>query len=706
MSSSTTFPFRDKYISCPPESQHMYTADIRTNKVPLIIDNGSYQCRAGWATEEQPLLIFRNLVAKQRGKKEVVQETRIGQDISNIEVVRWMLKSHFDRDVVVNYDLQEQVFDHLFSHLGIEGQGSLDHPIVLTEAVCNPSHSRQLMNELLFECYRVPSVATGVDSLYSLYNNRPESMASDGIILSSGYQTTHVLPFVDGKLDITQCRRINIGGAQSVAFLHRLMQLKYHRHFAAINLSRSEEILKEHCYVAEDFSAELNQWSNQQYYNKHVHKMQLPYTPLPGWSTGDKTEQRKQRVQRLQEINAKRREEKLTADQEKLQLLSEALAALCEEDEDEDARSKLLEEVGFTSEEEITLAVTKLTASIHKAKEKMYAIDSKDNMSVEAVDNTDYDLLGIPDKDLTAEMLEKKKRQQMMKSIQDTLTHTKRGREEVRSRMEEGLRLLEENREEDFQKWLNNIKSLKQEILNERSLRHQRKSNQTKRGSVEAQERMKRLAQLAQDTKKKEDTFGMNDEDWEVYKEVSRDGGDSDSEAEQEKLLELEQILQDFDPSYEKESNPTSSHFDLAEYYQLHLGTERIRGPEILFQPSMLGLDQAGLAETLEFVLSKYSPELQHRLVQNIFITGGNVTYSGIEDRMKKELLEMRPFKSSFKVYKAADPVLDAWLGAKKWASDPDRLISGSCLRAEYEEKGGDYLKEHIASNIFLPLLR
>ena len=29
------------------------------------------------------------------------------------------------------------------------------------------------MSELLFECYHVPSVAYGIDSLFSLYNNHP-----------------------------------------------------------------------------------------------------------------------------------------------------------------------------------------------------------------------------------------------------------------------------------------------------------------------------------------------------------------------------------------------------------------------------------------------------------------------------------------------------------------------------------------------------
>ena len=39
------------------------------------------------------------------------------------------------------------------------------------------------------------------------------------------------------------------------------------------------------------------------------------------------------------------------------------------------------------------------------------------------------------------------------------------------------------------------------------------------------------------------------------------------------------------------------------------------RVPEIVFQPMMVGVDQSGVTETLDFVLHKYSPDIQQRLV-------------------------------------------------------------------------------------------
>lgn len=45
--------------------------------------------------------------------------------------------------------------------------------------------------------------------------------------------------------------------------------------------------------------------------------------------------------------------------------------------------------------------------------------------------------------------------------------------------------------------------------------------------------------------------------------------------------------------------------FNMAEYHQLFVGTERLRCPEILFQPSSTGEDQMGLMETLQYVLAR-----------------------------------------------------------------------------------------------------
>lgn len=58
----------------------------------------------------------------------------------------------------------------------------------------------------------------------------------------------------------------------------------------------------------------------------------------------------------------------------------------------------------------------------------------------------------------------------------------------------------------------------------------------------------------------------------------------------------------------------------------------------------------------------------------------------------------MRPFESTFQIYCASDPILDAWRGACKWANSP-KMSKYAVKKAEYEEYGGEYIKECSISN-------
>merc|ERR1712088_1129665 len=149
---------------------------------------------------------------------------------------------------------------------------------------------------------------------------------------------------------------------------------------------------------------------------------------------------------------------------------------------------------------------------------------------------------------------------------------------------------------------------------------------------------MRIITQLAKKSSKKdsdEDNFGMEDSDWDVYKQINKDIGDSDSEEEQNLLNEYDQVLKEADPNDEGDGTCGGNVIsrDSPEWYQLHLATEQIRISEILFQPSIIGHEQAGISETIEFILKKFSPDVQQKLVSNIFITGAVASIPGIRSR-------------------------------------------------------------------------
>lgn len=97
-------------------------------------------------------MTFKSVIAKprkERSKKDnngdtpITPQIQVGNDITNLEAVRFQLKTQFDRNIVTHFEAQEHIFDYMFTHLGIDNEGSVPHPIVLTEAFLNPNYSRQ-----------------------------------------------------------------------------------------------------------------------------------------------------------------------------------------------------------------------------------------------------------------------------------------------------------------------------------------------------------------------------------------------------------------------------------------------------------------------------------------------------------------------------------------------------------------------------------
>ncbi len=119
------FSFQD-YKFSPDPIFELPAQCVNPSPAPIVIDNGSFQTRAGWAVPaaefDSPRLLFRSVAARSRGAAR--SETQIGNDIPNLEPLRWLLKSQFDRNVVVNFEIQELIFDYVFTHLGIASEVS------------------------------------------------------------------------------------------------------------------------------------------------------------------------------------------------------------------------------------------------------------------------------------------------------------------------------------------------------------------------------------------------------------------------------------------------------------------------------------------------------------------------------------------------------------------------------------------------------
>jgi len=63
------------------------------------------------------------------------------------------------------------------------------------------------------------------------------------------------------------------------------------------------------------------------------------------------------------------------------------------------------------------------------------------------------------------------------------------------------------------------------------------------------------------------------------------------------------------------------------------MGNPRFTVPEVLFNPSDIGIHQAGIPETVSQTINKCPDAMQRILYRNIVLGGGNVNYSGFAER-------------------------------------------------------------------------
>merc|ERR1712144_57871 len=63
------------------------------------------------------------------------------------------------------------------------------------------------------------------------------------------------------------------------------------------------------------------------------------------------------------------------------------------------------------------------------------------------------------------------------------------------------------------------------------------------------------------------------------------------------------------------------------------IGNERFRCPEVLFKPSMIGLEQEGIHKLCFKSIMKCDVDIRKDLYNNVVLSGGSTMFKGIDDR-------------------------------------------------------------------------
>lgn len=153
-------------------------------------------------------------------------------------------------------------------------------------------------------------------------------------------------------------------------------------------------------------------------------------------------------------------------------------------------------------------------------------------------------------------------------------------------------------------------------------------------------------------------------------------------------------IVRDYDPTASSRARKlaaAASNEDI-----LTLRNERFTVPELLFNPSDIGMQQPGLADLVMQSLSVLPIGLWPGLLANVVVVGGNSLFEGFIQRLKQEIVLRVPDDCVVRVARPADPITSTWSGAANF-SKHEHVHRLAVTKQEYEEHGAQVIARKFA---------
>ncbi|KAJ2494117.1 Actin- protein 6 [Coemansia sp. RSA 2052] len=222
----------------------------------LILDNGSYSIKGGYAEDEHPQLIPNAITRTKRTKRVYVGDlVDTSTDISGL-----YYRSPFERGFLTKWDCELAVWDRVFSD-SVLGCTPSSTNLIVSEPMFNFGQIQRSVDEVVFEEYRFASLVrapatrlAAIGAGHAIYGDdggEPECV----LIVDIGHSFAYVVPYFRGKQISKGVRRVDVGGRMLTSYLKETVSFRY---WDMMDETYIMNAVKEKCcFVSSDFYRDL-----------------------------------------------------------------------------------------------------------------------------------------------------------------------------------------------------------------------------------------------------------------------------------------------------------------------------------------------------------------------------------------------------------------------------------------------------------------
>lgn len=156
---------------------------------------------------------------------------------------------------------------------------------------------------------------------------------------------------------------------------------------------------------------------------------------------------------------------------------------------------------------------------------------------------------------------------------------------------------------------------------------------------------------------------------------LTKDGYIFTTSAEREIVRDIKErlsyVAMDFEKelAMSKESSQLDKQYELPDGEVITIGAAQFKCPEVLFDPSRMGLETGGVHEILARAIMRSDMDVRREMYGNVVLSGGTSLIPGLPDRLAKELCNLASPGVGVRVVAPPQRLHSVWIGGSILAS-------------------------------------